>query len=281
MVGRRATSYATEAKGTMLKRLFLLVGFLLLLTVELLPRSQDVGGLFRADGEPALGADGSEFVFARLQYGSGLANYRGFGGRGSWSVDWPEADSHFMLGVDRLSNIRIVLDDYVSVAPLDPALFDYPLVYAVEVGQWYLSQEEADRLRQYLERGGFLVVDDFWGTYEWNDFYGQLAKIFPDREVEEVPLSHPIFHSFYDIDEILQVPNISNARRGGPTWEGDGYTPHALAIFDDARRPMVMINYNTDLGDAWEHADDPSYPHLYSGFAYRMGINFIVYSMTH
>jgi hypothetical protein len=186
-----------------------------------------------------------------------------------------------MLGVDRLTNIRVVLDDYVSVAPSDPAIFDYPLVYAVEVGRWYLDPDEARQLREYLERGGFLVVDDFWGTRQWSDFYGQLAKIFPDREVEPIPLSHPIFHSFYDIDELIQVPNIRLGRAGGRTWEQDLIDPYALAIFDDARRPMVMINFNTDLGDAWEHADDPTYPHHFSGFAYRMGINFIMYAMTH
>jgi hypothetical protein len=186
-----------------------------------------------------------------------------------------------MFGIERLSNIRIDLDARVTVAPLDPELFDYPLVYAVEVGSWYFNDEEAARMREYLDRGGFLVVDDFWGTYEWNDFYGQLAKIFPDREVEEVPMDHPILHSFYDIDEIIQVPNVGNGRRGGPTYENGGIVPYALAVFDDARRPMVMINYNTDLGDAWEWADDPGYPHRFSGFAYRMGINFIVYAMTH
>lgn len=265
----------------MLQRISLWATLVFLVSAEFLPAAQDVGALFSSRDQGVV-ADGSEFVFARLQYGSGLSNFRGFGRRrGSWATDWPEADSHFMLGIDRLTNIRIVLDDYISVAPGDPAIFDYPLVYAVEVGRWYLDQQEADQLREYLERGGFLVVDDFWGTYQWNDFYGQLKKIFPTREVEEIPLSHPIFHSFYDIDEILQVPNIGNARRGGPTWEQDGYTPHALGIFDDDRRPMVVINFNTDLGDAWEWADDPSYPHFYSGFAYRMGINFIVYSMTH
>jgi hypothetical protein len=144
-----------------------------------------------------------------------------------------------------------------------------------------LTQPEADRLREYMLRGGFLVVDDFWGTYEWQSFYSQLKKIFPDREPEEVPLSHPMFHVFFDIDEILQVPNVNNGCRGGRTSEGDGYIPYALAVFDDDRRPMMVISYNSDLGDAWEWADQPCYPHQFSGFAYRMGINFIIYSMTH
>jgi hypothetical protein len=209
-----------------------------------------------------------------------LANY-GRGRMESWRTDWHEADAHFMLGVDRLSNIRVFLEDYISVAIMDPKLFDYPLIYAVEVGFMELTQAEADRLREYMERGGFLVVDDFWGTRQWQSFNNQVRKIFPDREVEQIPLAHEVLHSFYDIDEILQVPVVTSGCYGGATYEQDGYVPYALAVFDDDRRPMLMINHNTDLGDAWEHADMPCYPHKYSGYAYRMGINFIVYAMTH
>jgi Domain of unknown function (DUF4159) len=242
-------------------------------------KAQNIGAMFDGGSPQTCGGegDGSEFVFARLEYGG---SFYGLGGRGSWAIDWPEADFHFMLGMDRLTNIRVVLDDCISVAPSDPELFDYPLVYAVEVGRWSLDPAEADRLREYVERGGFLVVDDFWGTVQWDYFYREMVKIFPDREVEDVPLDHPVFHAFYDIEEILQVPGIGYCR-GNPTWQQDGYTPHALGVFGDDRRLMMMINFNTDLGDAWEHADDPCYPHMFSGFAYRMGINFVVYSMTH
>jgi hypothetical protein len=250
--------------------------FMSLLTVTFpVLTAQDIGALFGSRSDSTRTRDGSEFVFARLAYPGGY-----MGGRSSWSTDWPEADRHFMLGMDRLTNIRVVLDDYVSIAPSDPDLFDYPLVYAVEVGRWYLSQGEADLLREYMERGGFLVVDDFWGTLQWDYFYRELVKIFPDREVEDIPMGHPVFHSFYDIAEILQVPGIGYCR-GNPTWQQDGYTPRALGVYDDDRRLMMAINFNTDLGDAWEHADDPCYPHMFSGFAYRMGINFIVYAMTH
>ena len=223
--------------------------------------------------------DGSEFVFARLAYGSGMA---GYGRRGqSWRTDWPAADEKFMFGIDRLSNIRIVLDDYISVRIMDPALFSYPFVYAVEVGHMELTQPEADQLREYMLRGGTLVVDDFWGTREWESFARNVRKIFPDKEVEQIPMSHPIFHTFYDIDHIMQIPNIRNGQSGYQTHERDGYVPYCLGIFDDDRRPMMVVNYNTDLGDAWEWADDPYYPNEFSGMAYRMGINFIIYSMTH
>jgi hypothetical protein len=265
----------------MLKRLVLVSALLLALAIPSLS-SQDLGTIFgRLADQSTNTTDGYEFVFARLQYGSNLFGYS----RGGWATDYPEADYKFMLGIERLTNIRILLPrtdaEYVYVPPASPDIFDYPLLYAVEVGGWYLSDQDAAQLREYVERGGFLVVDDFWGTREWAGFNGQLAKIFPDREVEEIPLDHPVFHSFYDIEELVQVPNISNARRGGPTWESDLIDPYAMAIFDDDRRPMVMINFNTDLGDAWEWADDPTYPHHFSGFAYRMGINFIMYAMTH
>jgi hypothetical protein len=250
------------------------VGLIVTLAVEVFPRSQSVLDL---PGHHDTVTDGSEFVFARLRYG-GLGSFFSLKG---WDMDWPAADAHFMIGIDRLSNIRVVLDDYVSVSIMDPALFDYPFVYAVEVGYMELDQDEADRLREYMLRGGFLVVDDFWGSLEWRDFERNLHKIFPDKEVEEIPMSHPVFHMAYDIDEIIQVPYIGNACAGCRTWEQDGYYPYALGVFDDARRLMMMIHYNTDLGDAWEHADNPYYPNDYSGYAYRMGVNFILYSMTH
>jgi len=260
----------------MLKRLLLTACTTLLIVSEAMPGPQFFFG--DAGDKEAPIVDGSEFVFARLIYSSGLGN---FGRRETWRTDRPDADEHFMLGMDRLSNIRVRLNDYVAVAIMDPALFDYPFVYAVEVGFMELSQQEAATLREYMERGGFLVVDDFWGTLQWRNFDYQLKKIFPDREVEPIPLSHEVFHSFYDIDEILQVPVVDRGCFNLQTWEQDGYTPYALAVFDDDRRPMLMINHNTDLGDAWEHADEPCYPHKYSGFAYRMGINFVVYAMTH
>ena len=262
-----------------MKRLLLVAGLVLLLASESAPSAQIIGDAT---------ADGSEFVFARLVYGYGgglgglLRGGRRRGG-GSWQTDWPKADKQFMFGIERLSNVRIVLDKDIAVPIMDPALFDYPFVYAVEVGNGMnLSEEEAARLREYMDRGGFMVVDDFWGNREWSNFAYELNKIFPDKEVEEIPLDHEIFHAFFDIDEILQIPNVNNGCGGYRTDEGDNsFVPYALAVFDDKRRPMMVINYNTDLGDAWEWADAECYPAEFAGFAYRMGMNFIIYSMTH
>jgi hypothetical protein len=229
------------------------------------------------------GSDGSEFVFARLIYNDGFSsNFRGFGRSNSWRTDWPEADKHLIYAVDRMSNIRVVMDQDIAVEIMDPALFSYPFVYALEVGRGMnLSNEEAERMREYMQRGGFLVIDDFWGTQEWQNWQYNLNKIFPDKEAEQIPIDHPLFHTFFDIDEILQIPNVNNGCYGGPTYERDGYVPYALGIFDDDRRLMMLINYNTDIGDAWEHADEPCYPNEFSNYAFQIAINYIIYSMTH
>jgi hypothetical protein len=119
------------------------------------------------------------------------------------------------------------------------------------------------------------------GTAEWANFESEIARVLPEHEIVELPLEHPLFHSFYDIDRILQVPNVGQGIRGGRTWERDGYEPRCRGIFDERGRLMVVINWNTDLGDAWEWAEDPRYPFAFSSFAYQMGVNFIVYATSH
>ncbi len=213
-----------------------------------------------------------DFYFTRAAYSS-------YGWRG-WQVDYPKADRQFLIGLQRLTN----LDSYAmenGVLLTDPDLGRFPFLYAVEVGHMQMSEPEVLALRRYLHQGGFLVVDDFWGTYEWLNFAGEMGRVLPGRPIEDIPLDHPLFHSFYQVDEIVQVPNVGQGIRGGPTWERDGYTPVVRGIFDDERRLMVLINWNTDLGDAWEWAEDPRYPLTYSLYAYEMGINFIIYAMTH
>ena len=218
-----------------------------------------------------------EFVFARMIYSSGR-----FGrGGGSWRTDYPEADYKFMYGIKRLSGIR-VKEEENPVAIMDPKLFTYPFLYAVEVGQMSLSNSDAERVREYLLRGGFLYADDFWGVREWRVFEAQMQKVFPDRAIEPIPLTHEVFHTFFDIDTVMQIPNVGNACRGGRTWEDPSDTrPGIFGIKDDEGRVMVLITYNSDLGDAWEWMDEPCYPEIYSGQAYRMGLNFIIYAMTH
>ncbi len=127
------------------------------------------------------------------------------------------------------------------------------------------------------------MVDDFWGSAEWQSFEEAMEKIFPDRPIVELPLSHPIFHNVYDIDQIMQVPSIAYAHCSGncSTSEQDGYTPHVLAILDEDDIVRVLINFNTDLMDASEWADDPRYPERFSAYSYRLFINAVVYAMSH
>ncbi len=223
---------------------------------------------------PEVGPPTNEYTFARLVYSGGRGRRYG-----SWTIDAPKADVTFVAGIKRLTNLD-VRESPFFIPLTSQELFKYPFLYAVEVGYLYLSDEEAAILREYLLRGGFLVVDDFHGTYEWANWEEQLRKVFPDCKIEEIPLSHPIFHCFFDLHELIQVPGIQFLY-SGHTFERDGYVPHYRGIKDENGRLMVMINFNSDLGDAWEWADYPAYPEKWSSTAYRLGINYIVYAMSH
>jgi len=229
--------------------------------------------------EPAPG-ERAEFRFVRLAYGPGdVPSYGRRGRREAWRTDMPEAEDHLLQGISRLTRVEVALEPHVVTA-LSDDLFDYPWLYAVEVGHWSLSDAEAARLRDYLLRGGFLVVDDFHGTYEWAVFIDTLRRVFPDRPVLEIPDDDEAFHVHFDLDKRIQIPGRMYIRTG-VTWERDGYTPHWRGIYDDEGRLMVAINFNMDLGDAWEHADWPEYPEKMTALAYRFGINYLVYAMTH
>ncbi len=221
--------------------------------------------------------EASEFHFVRLAYQS--RNGTGFGRRGSWLTDWPEAEEHLLGGVHRLTRIDAGKQGR-AISLMDEELFDYPWLYAVEVGYWYLDEMEAARLRDYLLRGGFLMVDDFHGTVEWTSFIDSMQRVFPDRPIVEVPVTDPVMHVLYDLDERVQIPGLGPVM-AGVTYERDGTVPHWRGIYDDQGRLMVMIDFNMDLGDAWEHADTPWYAERYTALAYRFAINYILYSMTH
>ncbi len=218
-----------------------------------------------------------EFYFTRAIY-SGW----GYGRRGgSWSTDYPKADNQFLVGVLRLMRIDAYPRDH-AVRLDDPELYRFPFLYAAEIGRGMnLTDAEVLALRRYLLAGGFLVVDDFWGSYEWANAELQLHRVLPGTKIVEIPLDHPLFHGMYDVKTIEQVPNVNNGCYGPPYWEQDGITPHVRGMFDEENRLLVVINWNTDLGDAWEWAEQPCYPLRLSTYAWEMGINFIVYGMSH
>lgn len=223
-----------------------------------------------------------ELRFTRLAYSDG-GSMGGFGRRGSWLTDGPEAEYHLLSGVRRLTRINTLdpeRDQFIAKAVGAEDLYEYPFIYAVEVGRWYLSDSEAANLREYLLRGGFLIVDDFHGSAQWEGFMESFRRVFPDREVVDIPDDHEVFHVLYDLGRKEQIPGVY-ALMSGVTHEQDGYEPHWRGVFDDEGRLMVVINFNMDLGDAWEHADDPQYPQRLTALAYRFAISYVLYAMTH
>jgi len=237
----------------------------------------------------------AEFEFVRLLYngisdcggGGGFARGWGRGSSGAACTDWWDAEYHLMQGLTRLTRIDAAKVDFGGfggrqIGLLDDALFDFPWIYAVEVGRWQLDNREAARLREYLLRGGFLMLDDFHGDYQWQVFAESMHRVFPDRPILDIPESDEIMHVLYDLNERIQIPGLA-ALWNGRTWEGgeDGKTPHWRGIYDDDGRLMVVINHNMDLGDAWEHADDPGYPEPMTGLAYRFAVNYVIYAITH
>jgi len=213
-----------------------------------------------------------EFVFARLVYDGGYEWPR-------WRADWPDAEQHFNQGLSRLTRADVSAEG-VIVQLTDDELFDHPWLYVVEVGHMVLSRAEIDNLREYLLRGGFLVVDDFHGPREWQQFISVMRQVFPDRELKKIDEEATLFNIHFEIEELIQVPGIRSVMNNR-TWEKGGINAAWYAIYDDQNRAMAIVNFNQDLGDAWEHADDAIYPQPFTGVAYRMGVNYVIYSMTH
>jgi len=227
------------------------------------------------------------FRFARLRYDS----YAGYGRYGKWRVDYPDSDLNFSYRLQELTALEVHPDPVV--VDIDPdQLKQYPFIYMIEPGDIALSEREAVVLRQYLLNGGFIMVDDFWGTEEWDWFYREgFQKIFPEEKYRprELPLEHPIFHCVFDLEEKPQVPAIGHALQGrayGITheWRKPGSeTPHYKGVFDDAGRMMMVICHNTDPGDGWEREGENEW--YFREFAekksFPMGINIVFYAMTH
>ena len=141
-----------------------------------------------------------------------------------------------------------------------------------------MNEEEAKILREHLLRGGFFMADDFHDVDEWNEFQKRIGFVFPDRPIVDIPDNDAIFHTVYDLDEKFQIPGQAHLRTG---YKYNGIGAHWRGIYDDKGRIMVAASYNSDIGDAWEYADDPYYPEKFSGLAIRIGVNYVMYAMTH
>jgi hypothetical protein len=241
------------------------------------PTESDRKGVPEWEVDPGFKSDC--FTFVRIRYTS---RWRG----DAWWTDAPDSDLNFSFRLQQMTSLKV--DPKGRILELtDPELFDYPFIYMLEVGSLEFSEEEITCLRRYLLNGGFLMVDDFWGEAEWENFREQIERVFPNREIVDLPLDHKIFHCVFDLKEKPQVPGIQAARyyRGtNITWERpDAREVHYRAIFDDKQRMMVIICQNTDLGDGWEReGEEEWYFHEFSERkAYPMGINIVFYAMTH
>ncbi len=225
------------------------------------------------------------FTFVRVEYDSFAYGRHG----GGWRTDWPDSDLNFSYRLQQLTSLKVNPEPLI-LRLTDEKLFDYPFLYLIEPGRMTLHDDEVKALRRYCFNGGFLMVDDFWGSDEYDNFYHEIKRVFPDREPEELPLEHPVFHCVYDLKEKPQIPAINAAWEGraqGITWEWrpgeDTSVAYYKGIFDDDGRMMVIICHNTDLGDGWEReGEDQWYFREFSEKkAYPLGINIVTYAMTH
>lgn len=228
------------------------------------------------------------FTFCRIIYTS----HGGWGRRGgrAWT-DYPDSDLNFSQRLSELTTINVNRDEnnrikHAVVTLQEETLFNYPFSYMIEVGDLYFSEQDAERLRDYLLRGGFLLVDDFWGEQEWNNWEYEFSKVLDPNEYPmiDIPLDHDIFNIVFELNEVPQIPGIGYwSGSGGRTNENHSGPVRLRGVWDSNGRLMVVVNHNSDLGDGWEEeARNPQYFAEFSAKkAYPLGINIIVYAMTH
>lgn len=230
-----------------------------------------------------------KFTFVRIRYTSDTRmSYGRIGGPDRWSIDYPDADLNFSYRLQEMTSLEVDPEGRV-LEITDPELFNYPFIYIVEPGSMVFSPEEVRILRRYLLAGGFLMFDDFWGEADYANVEYQMRRVFPEFSPVELPLEHPIFNCVFTLDEKPQIPNVGlgteSVRTGsGITWEqADARYPHYRGIMNSEGRMMVLICQNTDTGDGWEREGENIY--FFKEFsekkAYPLGINIVVYAMTH
>jgi hypothetical protein len=228
----------------------------------------------------------TEFVFARMMYPQG--NWGIFGrlwrfdwrqGRSAWTNDYPRSDRHFTLALRRLSRVNVRSVEQ-AVNPFDEDdVFNWPFLYCAGPDQWNFTDEQYARVRDYIERGGFILGDDFWGDSDWAYFQRNMQRLFPGKPMVEIDDKDAIFHTVFDLEKRYQVSGAWSI--GGVPYLNGGVDPHWRAIYDDKGRIVLTVLFNHDTGDSWEWADDPGYPEKYSALGIRTGVNYVVYAMTH
>ena len=213
----------------------------------------------------------SHFVFTRIRYGSGLGGGF-FGGGASWAHDYPTADRNLGAILEYITNMRVRLDGTNVFDLDDPAIFENPIIYVSEPGFWTIRDSEAKNLRLHLLKGGFIIFDDFEGPQHWANMAAQMRRAVPELQWVDIKVDHPIFHSFFDIQK-LDVPHPSV-----------NVIPSYRVLYennDPSRRMIALANWNNDLAEYWEWSAEGLYNPDPTNDAYRLGVNYIVYGMTH
>jgi hypothetical protein len=258
-------------------------------TTALAQFGQGFGGGFRGRSRlPTADSYDGGFNFCRGMYRSGRRDGSGNG----WTTDYPDADLNFSTRFSELTKVTISRQanqepNHLTVPLTDPFLFQCPWMMMTDVGELSFSREEADRLREYLDKGGFLWVDDFWGSWSWDAFEQEIAAVLPPGQfpIRDLMPDHPIFRMLYEVPKLPQIPSINSWRgMGGGTSElgDDSAEPHIRAISDRRGRMLVLITHNTDISDAWEReAADPQFFLEFSPNGYAVGLNVVLYAMTH
>lgn len=238
---------------------------------------------------PADYMEPAELVLGRLMYPSSRGfRFGGRGGRGwenggTWTVDYPAGDRELAEMLRRFTRTDVRSVEQPVDAADDGDIYYWPFLTVGLAGYWQLDDERVAAIREYLLRGGFLFCDSFFDSYSWAGFEEGLKRIFPDRPIIDLTDDHPVFHTVYDLPGMtkVQIPNMNSLMGGGGGWLGDGYTPHWRGIEDDDGRLMVLIAFNNDVSDSWQWADDPRYPGELVNLGLRIGVNIVMYTMTH
>jgi hypothetical protein len=237
---------------------------------------------------PADSQEKTEWAFARLMYpqasGYGRGFRRGGGdwreGNSMWTQDYPRADRHFSQAIRRLTRLHVRSAEQPVNLDDGDDVYNWPWLYAVQVGQWRLTDPQAKKLREYLLRGGFFMCDDFWGEAQWLVFRDSMDRVFSDRPIVDIPEGDPILKAVYDPSGRYQVPGARYLQTG-VTYKCEGCPARWRGIYDDRGRLMVAMSVNSDLGDSWEWADEPRYDEKFSALGIRIGVNYVIYAMSH
>lgn len=247
-------------------------------------------GMEGRDTEAALPTDyqvKAELVLGRLMYPSGGGGFGRGGGNWTnggthWTVDYPKGDRLFAQALRRLTRVNVRSVEQPTNPDDEDDIYYWPYLHVAMPVSWTFTEAQAKKIREWFDRGGFMVVDSFFGSQEWKGFEVGLKQIFPDRQVEELPNDDSIFHTVYDLSERYQIGNWRSVVSFGRSYRNsDGAVPYWRCIRDAKGRVVVAINFNNDMGDSWQWADNPRYDEKWSALGIRLGINYVTYAMTH